>query len=171
MVLTFDRVGLGQGRRRELSANPAFLLSEGALLPGAGLFFAPIVLVAFSMTCLAQENMSEVVFVAHELHLREKNGIGLKSWHGIHGRKGLAAAVTTSRNTCIVSQVYFGRESFGAGLLTTGTIDKRVGERWWVSFRAPAGYEICSASLDPESLLQNPSFRESKRNRNEHEYE
>ena len=120
------------------------------MLPGASLLLAPIVLATFSMTCLAQENMSEVIFVAHELHLQEKSGIGLESWHGIYSKKNFAVAVTTSCNTCIVGQVYFGRERFGAGFWTTGIIDKRVGERWWVSFRGPGGYDICSASLDTE---------------------
>jgi hypothetical protein len=144
------------------------------MLPGASLFLAPITLVELSMICLAQENTSEVIFVAQELHLQEKSGIGLKSWHEIHAKKGFAAAVTTSCNTCIVGQVYFGRESFGAGFWTTGIIDKRVGERWWVSFRGPGGYDICSASLDPERdiflvdggsttgiLLRNPRNGES----------
>jgi hypothetical protein len=120
------------------------------MLPGASLLLASIALLTFSMTCLAQENTSEVIFVAHELHLQEKNGIGLESWHEIHGKKNFAVDVMTSCDTCIVGQVYFGRESFGAGFWTTGIIDKRVGERWWVSFRGPRGYDICSASLDPE---------------------
>ena len=120
------------------------------MLPGASLLLAPIVLAALSLTCLAQENISEVIFVAHELHLQEKSGIGLESWHAINGKKNFAVAVTTSCETCIVGQVYFGRERFGAGFWTTGKIDKRVGERWWVSFRGPGGYDTCGASLDPE---------------------
>jgi hypothetical protein len=120
------------------------------MLSSASALLAPIILAAVSLTCSAQENMFEVIFVAHELHLQEKNGIGLESWHGIHGKKNFAVDVMTSCDACIVGQVYFGRESFGAGFWTTGIIDKRVGERWWVSFRGPGGYDICSASLDPE---------------------
>lgn len=120
------------------------------MFPGATLLWAPIVLAVSSVTCLAQENMPEVIFVAHELHLQEKSGIGLESWHEIYGKKNFSVDVMTSCDTCIVAQVHFGRESFGAGFWTTGIIEKRVGERWWVSFRGPGGYDICSASLDPE---------------------
>src|SRR5271157_4217594 len=95
--------------------------------------------------------MSEVIFVAHELHLQERSGIGLKSWHALQGRKNFAMAVATSCSTCVLDQVYFGRESFGAGFWTTGRIDRRVGDRWWVSFPGPTGYVICAASLDSES--------------------
>jgi hypothetical protein len=117
---------------------------------GARTLAASIVLAASSTTCAAQENMSEVIFIAHELHLQERSGIGLNSWRGIHGKKNFAVAVTGSCSTCVVGQVYFGRDSFGAGFWTTGRIDKRVGERWWVSFPGPDGYDVCSASLDPE---------------------
>lgn len=34
--------------------------------------------------------MSEVIFMAHELHLQEKSGIGPESWHGIYGKKNFA---------------------------------------------------------------------------------
>jgi hypothetical protein len=106
-------------------------------------------LAAVPMPCTAQENMSDVIFVAHELHLQEKSGIGLKSWHGLDKRE-FALAVTGSCRTCIVDQIYFGKENFGSGFWTTGRVDKRVGERWWISFPGPDGYGICNASLDPE---------------------
>jgi hypothetical protein len=131
-------------------------------------------LAAVPMTCTAQENMADVIFVAHELHLQEKSGIGLKSWHGIFGKKNFALAVTGSCSACIVGQVYFGKENFGPGFWTTGRVDKRVGERWWVSFPGPNGYGICNASLDPErdiflvdgssttgTLLRNPRTGEN----------
>lgn len=131
-------------------------------------------LAAVPTACPAQENSSEVIFVAHELHFQEKSGIGLRSWHGLYPRKNFAAAVTASCSTCIVGQVYFGKDSFGGGFWTTGRIDKRVGGWWWASFPSPAGYVVCSANLDPErdiflsagasttgSLLRNPSAGEN----------
>ena len=108
-----------------------------------------MVIGVFSTTCIAQENVSDVVFVAHELHLQERSGIGLKSWHSLRGRKNFALAVTTSCSTCVINQVYFGQESFGAGFWTTGRIDRRVGDRWWVSFPGPNRYTICAASSRP----------------------
>ena len=145
---TFGAAGSTRGDAK--SVRPTRFSQRGHNVTCCKLALAPIVLAALSLTCLAQENISEVIFVAYELHLQEKSGIGLESWHAINGKKNFAVAVTTSCETCIVGQVYFGRESFGAGFWTTGMIDKRVGERWWVSFRGPAGYDICSASLDPE---------------------
>ena len=121
------------------------------MLREAEVLAASLVVSVFSTTCLAQENMSDVIYVAHELHLQERSGIGLKSWHSLHGRKGFALAVTTSCSTCAVDRVYFGQERFGAGFWTTGRIDRRVGDRWWVSFPGPKGYAICAANLDPES--------------------
>jgi hypothetical protein len=122
------------------------------MLPDAELLAAmSLVIAAFSTTCLAQENMSAVIFVAHELHLQERSGIGLKSWHSLHGKKNFALAVATSCSTCVVDQVYFGQENFGAGFWTTGRVDRRVGDRWSVSFPGPKGYAICAASLDSES--------------------
>jgi hypothetical protein len=111
---------------------------------------ASTVLVTATIICNAQENKADVIFVAHELHLQEKSGIGLNSWHGLNGKRNQTFAFTTSCSTCVVGQVYFGRENFGPGFWTTGRIDKRVGERWWVSFPGPNGYDICRASLDQD---------------------
>ena len=110
-----------------------------------------LIISAISTPSFAQESMSDVIFVAHELHLQERSGIGLKSWHSLHGRRNFTLAVATSCSKCVINQVYFGHESFGAGFWTTGRIDRRVGDRWWVSFPGPNGYAICAASLDPES--------------------
>jgi hypothetical protein len=130
-------------------SSPA-LTYESIELYGGRILAALIVLAQISTTCVAQENMSEVIFVAHELHLQERTGIGLKSWHGIRGKKNFAVAVLGSCSTCIVGLVHYGQESFGDGYWTTGRVVKRAGERWWVAFPGPGGYDICSASLDPE---------------------
>jgi hypothetical protein len=119
-------------------------------LYSARILAALTALAQFSTMCVAQENISEVIFVAHELHLQERSGIGLKGWHGIHGKKNFAVAVMGSCSTCNVGLIHYGQESFGDGYWTTGRVVKRTGERWWVAFPGPRGYDICSASLDPE---------------------
>lgn len=79
---------------------------------------------AISAPSFAQDSMSDVIFLAQELHLQERSGIGLKSWHSLHGRRNFAPAVTTSCSKCVINQVYFGHGSFGAGFWTTGRIDR-----------------------------------------------
>jgi hypothetical protein len=94
--------------------------------------------------------MADVIFIAHEMHIRENGDYALKSWHNM-SRKDFAYAVTATCSTCVVGLVHFGPETFGrSNFMTTGKIDKVAGDKWWITFPGPDGFDICSASINPE---------------------
>ena len=95
--------------------------------------------------------MSDVIFIAHEMHIRENGHYALKSWHNM-SRKEFGYAVTGTCGSCNVGLIHYGPESFGrSNYMTTGKIDKQVGDQWWVTFPGPNGFDICSASINPQS--------------------
>ena len=116
----------------------------------AGILASTIVIALNSSTCSAQEDTSDVIFIAHEMHIRENGIYALKSWHNM-SRKDFAYAVTATCTSCVVGLIHFGPEAFGrSNFMTTGRIDKVVGEQWWVTFPGPNGFDICSASINQQ---------------------
>jgi hypothetical protein len=116
----------------------------------AGSLTTTIVIAVISTTCSAQEDMADVIFIAHEMHIRENGDYALKSWHNM-SRKDFAYAVTATWSTCVVGLVHFGPGTFGrSNFMTTGKIDKVAGDKWWVTFPGPDGFDICSASINPQ---------------------
>ena len=94
--------------------------------------------------------MSDVIFIAQELHIRENGIYALKSWHGM-SRKNFAYAVTETCSSCNVGLIHYGAETFGrSNFMTTGRIDKQAGDQWRVAFSGPNGFDICSASINPQ---------------------
>ncbi len=89
-----------------------------------------------------------MIFFAHEMHLGERGFYALKSWHNL-SHKEFAYAVTGTCPNCKVGLIHFGSETFGRhNFMTTGRLDKQAGDRWWVTFPGPHGYDICRASID-----------------------
>ena len=90
----------------------------------AGTFAFAIALAVTSTTCSAQEDMSDVIFIAHEMHIPENGIYALKSWHNM-SRKNFAYVVTQTCSSCNVGLIHYGPETFGrSDFMTTGRIDK-----------------------------------------------
>ena len=117
---------------------------------------------AFSVSVKAEENLSEVQFIAQEIHINEAGGFFKKTWHEMDTPEATAAvtAVCTAFNCravvpLIVAGIQHTQPSVGNDYKTTGRVDKHVGEEWLIAFPAPAGYVTCSASYDPKTISSN----------------
>jgi hypothetical protein len=174
----FFRLGLG-GKNGPMRASATWSSSTDywRLRGMASAGFIAVI----STTCSAQEDMSDVIFIAHEMHLRENGIYTLKSWHisrpavaqpADHppnpregrvalakdnpairsSRKDFAYAITETCPRCDVGLIHFGAENFGrSNFMTTGRIVKQAGDQWWVTFPGPNGFDICSVSINPQS--------------------
>ena len=114
------------------------------------------VIAAATSTGAAEEDMSDVIFFAHEMHVGERGFFALKSWHKM-SHKVFAYAITATYPNCKVGLTHYGPETFGRNFMTTGRVDKHPGDGWRVTFPGPDGYDICSASIDAErDIFLNP---------------
>ncbi len=140
----------------------------------AGTLASSIAIVITSTTCSAQEDMSNVNFIAHEMHIRENGDYALKSWHNM-SRRNFAYAITETCSSCNVGLIQFDPDTFGrSNFMTTGRIDKQAGDQWWVTFPGPNEFNICSASINSQrdifvnegnstsgKVLRNPHYGEN----------
>ena len=130
---------------------------------GTALVAFNLVLNSFVTTAsVAQENLSEVQFVAHYIHIREGGGFLQKTFHEMDTTEATAAlAVACGALGCssavpmIVSGIHNSQPYVASDIKTTGRIDKHAGEEWLIAFPAPAGYVTCNAAYDPKTISAN----------------
>ena len=143
------------------SADSIFRLSKGLSVTRTAIVASLFVLATAAPAGAAEEDMSDVIFFAHEMHLGEAGFFALKSWHNM-SHKEFAYAITGTCPDCKVGLIHYGPETFGPNFMTTGRLDKYVGGRWWVTFPGPHAndgrrYDICSASIDADrDIFLNP---------------